>query len=50
MQTLLLLLQDNPAAVQGFLGGVLGAIVVNVVHWRWEVRKRNHPREASKGE
>jgi hypothetical protein len=43
MQALFLLLQDNPAAVQGFIGGVLGAVVVHVVHWRWQVIRRKHP-------
>jgi hypothetical protein len=42
MQALLLLLQDNPAAIQGFIGGVLGAVVVNLIAWRWEVRRRKH--------
>ena len=43
MQALFLLLQDNPAAVTGFVGGVVGAILVHVVHWRWQVIRRKHP-------
>ena len=29
MEALLLLLKDNPAAVQGFVAGIIGAILVN---------------------
>ncbi len=42
METLLLLMRDNPTLVMGFLGGVVGAILVDVVRWRWEVRRRPH--------
>lgn len=42
LQSLLLLLQDNPAAIQGFCGGLVAAILVNIVSWRWEVRRRKH--------
>lgn len=45
MQAVLLLLQDNPAAVTGFVGGVIGAILVEVVTWRWTIRRRKHPKE-----
>jgi hypothetical protein len=45
VQALLLLLQDNPAAVTGFVGGVVGAILVDIVHWRWQVIRRKHPKE-----
>jgi len=43
MQALLLYLTDNPAAVQGFIGGLIGAILVMVVHWRWQIIRRKHP-------
>ncbi len=42
MEALLLLLKDNPAAAQGFIGGVIAAVLVNVIAWRWEVRRRKH--------
>jgi hypothetical protein len=42
MQALLLLLQDNPAAVTGFLGGLVGATLINIVTWRWRVVRRKH--------
>jgi hypothetical protein len=42
METLLLLLRDNPHVVQGFIGGVMGAIVVNIITWRWQVIRRKH--------
>lgn len=47
LQSLLLLLQSNPAVVQGFLGGVLGSVAVNFVTWRWTIRKRKHPPESN---
>jgi hypothetical protein len=40
--TLLAYLGANPAVLQGFVGGVLGAIVVEVVHWRWRLVRRQH--------
>jgi uncharacterized membrane protein YvlD (DUF360 family) len=43
MQALLLYLSDNPAAVQGFIAGIVGAILVHIVHWRWQVTRRKHP-------
>jgi len=43
VQALLLLLRDNPAAIQGFIAGIVAAVLVDVIHWRWEVRKRPHP-------
>jgi len=43
VQALLLLLRDNPAAIQGFIAGMVAAVLVDVIHWRWEVRKRPHP-------
>jgi hypothetical protein len=42
METLLLLLRDNPALTQGFIGGILGAVLVNAIVWRWTIRKRKH--------
>jgi hypothetical protein len=42
METLLLLLRDNPAAIQGFIGGAVAAILVNIVTWRWTIRRRKH--------
>jgi hypothetical protein len=45
VQALLLLLQDNPAAITGFVGGLVGAVVVAVVHWRWQIIRRKHPPE-----
>ena len=45
MQALFLLLQDNPAAVTGFVGGIVGSILVHVVTWRWRVIRRKHPEE-----
>lgn len=42
MESLLRLFQDNPALGQGFLGGVVGAIVVNFVTWRWTISRRKH--------
>jgi hypothetical protein len=39
---LLAVLQDNPAIWSGLIGGVIGAVIVDVVHWRWEVRRRKH--------
>jgi hypothetical protein len=42
MEALFLLLKDNPAAVQGFIAGIVGSILVQIVHWRWEVRRRPH--------
>lgn len=42
MESLLLLLRDNPALTQGFIGGILGAIVVNAIVWRWQVTRRKH--------
>jgi hypothetical protein len=40
--SLLAFLQANPAVFQGFLGGVLGAIVVEAVSWRWSIVRRRH--------
>jgi hypothetical protein len=34
--------RDNPTFGPGFLGGVLGAIVVNFVTWRWTISRRKH--------
>jgi hypothetical protein len=45
MEALFLLLKDNPAAIQGFVGGLIGATVAIVVHWRWQVIRRKHPTE-----
>jgi hypothetical protein len=42
LESLLRLLQDNPSFMQGFLGGVVGAIVVNFVTWRWTISRRKH--------
>ena len=42
MEALLLLFRDNPAAVQGFVGGMIAAILVNIIHWRWQVIRRKH--------
>jgi hypothetical protein len=28
--------------VQGFIGGVIGAIIVDIVHWRWAIIRRKH--------
>jgi cell division protein FtsX len=42
LQGLLLLLQDNPAMVQGFLGGVIAAVLVHIVTWRWSIIRRKH--------
>lgn len=42
LQSLLLLLQDNPAAIQGFIGGLVASIIVNIVTWRWQVVRRKH--------
>jgi len=42
VESLLLLLRDNPALTQGFIGGILGAIVVNAIVWRWTVTRRKH--------
>lgn len=42
MNALLVLLQDNPAATTGFIAGIVGAIVVELVTWRWTIRRRTH--------
>lgn len=42
LRALIVLLQDNPAIWSGFLGGLIAAVIVNVVSWRWEVRRRKH--------
>jgi hypothetical protein len=42
MQALLLLLQDNPAAITGFVGGLVGAVLVELVTWRWKIVRRKH--------
>ena len=42
MDTLLLLLRDNPAAVQGFVGGAIASVLINVITWRWQVIRRKH--------
>jgi len=46
MEALLLLLKDNPAAVQGFVAGIIGAILVHIIHWRWQVIRRPHLKAA----
>ena len=42
MENLLLLFRDNPALSQGFVGGILGAVVVNAIVWRWTISRRKH--------
>jgi hypothetical protein len=39
---LLALLHDNPSVAQGFVGGLIAAILVDIVHWRWQVVRRRH--------
>ena len=45
METLLNWLRENPAVFHGFLGGLVGAIVVNTIHWRWRITRREHPKD-----
>lgn len=45
MQALLVLLQGHPDAVSGFVGGIVGAVVVELITWRWTLRRRKHPQD-----
>lgn len=40
--SLLVLFKDNPAAWQGFLGGLVASLIVNFITWRWTIRRRKH--------
>lgn len=42
IENLVHLLQANPAFNAGFIGGVLGSILVNFVTWRWTITRRKH--------
>ena len=37
---LVVLLRDNPAASSGFIAGIVGSILTNIVMWRWQVVRR----------
>ena len=43
MEHLLVLLRDNPAASSGFVAGIVGSILTNIVFWRWQIIRRKHP-------
>jgi len=40
--SLLAFLNANPAIFQGFIGGILGAVIVEAVSWRWTIVRRRH--------
>lgn len=40
--SLLVLLKDNPALSQGFIGGFVASVLFNLVAWRWTIRRRKH--------